>query len=200
MFWVLKITLSLRRFFWAPTLIETVLLSIQQHMFWLRNMKINYNIFLFLTMHSCPEAGRYWSRLAAGVTHKWEDAFSRDADYIVSYLNWRQTTCLFIWHQLLVACLHISDTCHVARKPANVLPGPFLPISRGRISAPFPIKNSHLFSQYHVWFSQLRIVTKKRKKKKNFFFFFFFFTFFFKTTTTYEQHRPISEWYLNTCA
>ena len=26
----------------------------------------------------------------------------------------------------------------------------FLPISRGRISAPFPIKNSHLFSQYHV--------------------------------------------------
>ena len=28
--------------------------------------------------------------------------------------------------------------------------GPFLPISRGRISAPFPIKNSHLFSEYHV--------------------------------------------------
>ena len=28
--------------------------------------------------------------------------------------------------------------------------GPFLPISRGRISAPFPIKNSHPFSQYHV--------------------------------------------------
>ena len=31
-----------------------------------------------------------------------------------------------------------------------VKPGPFLPISMGRISAPFPIKNSHLFSQYHV--------------------------------------------------
>ena len=52
------------------------------------------------------------------------------------------------------------------------LSGPFLPISRGRISAPFPIKNSHFFSQYHVWFSQLR--------KIFFFFFFFFFTFFFK--------------------
>ena len=47
--------------------------------------------------------------------------------------------------------------------------GPFLPISRGRISAPFPIKNSHLFSQYHVWVSQLR----KVKKKKHFFFYFF---------------------------
>ena len=28
--------------------------------------------------------------------------------------------------------------------------GDFLPISRGRILAPFPIKNSHLFPQYHV--------------------------------------------------
>ena len=46
---------------------------------------------------------------------------------------------------------------------------PFLPISRGRISAAFPIKNSHLFSQNHVWFSQLRKV-----KKKTFFFFTFF--------------------------
>ena len=51
----------------------------------------------------------------------------------------------------------------------------FLPISRGRISAPFPIKNSHLFSQYHVHFSQLR---KVKKKKIFFFFLFFFFTFF----------------------
>ena len=30
----------------------------------------------------------------------------------------------------------------------------FLPFSRGPISAPFPIENSHLFSQYHVCFSQ----------------------------------------------
>ena len=30
--------------------------------------------------------------------------------------------------------------------------GDFLSISRGRISAPFPIKNSLLFSQYHVRF------------------------------------------------
>ena len=51
--------------------------------------------------------------------------------------------------------------------------GPFLPISRGQISAPFPIKNSHLFSQYHVWFAQLR-------KVKYFFFFFFFSITFFK--------------------
>ena len=64
--------------------------------------------------------------------------------------------------------------------------GPFLPISRGRISAPFPIKNSHLFSQYHVWFSQLRKVKT-----------FFFFLLFLKTTTTYEKHWPISDWYLN---
>ena len=28
--------------------------------------------------------------------------------------------------------------------------GDFLPISRGLISAPFPIENSHLFPQYHV--------------------------------------------------
>ena len=28
--------------------------------------------------------------------------------------------------------------------------GDFLPISSGRILAPFPIENSHLFSQYHV--------------------------------------------------
>ena len=32
----------------------------------------------------------------------------------------------------------------------------FLPISWGRISAPFPIENSHLFSQYHVRFSQIK--------------------------------------------
>ena len=30
--------------------------------------------------------------------------------------------------------------------------GAFLPISRGRISAQFPIENSHLFTQYHVRF------------------------------------------------
>ena len=34
--------------------------------------------------------------------------------------------------------------------------GHFLPFSRGRILAPFPIKNSHIFSQYHVCFSLFR--------------------------------------------
>ena len=52
-------------------------------------------------------------------------------------------------------------------------PGDFQPISRGRILAPFPIKNSHLFSQYHVRFSQI----KKIKKKY----------FFLETTTSYEK-------------
>ena len=36
--------------------------------------------------------------------------------------------------------------------------GDFLPFSRGHISAPFPIENSHLFSQCHVCFPQLRKV------------------------------------------
>ena len=54
-----------------------------------------------------------------------------------------------------------------ADKPWHNYSGDFLPISRGRISAPFPIENSHLFSQYHVCFSQLR------KVKKIFFFTFF---------------------------
>ena len=42
--------------------------------------------------------------------------------------------------------------------------GDFQPFSRGWISAPFPIENRHLFSQYHVCFSQLRKVKKKKKK------------------------------------
>ena len=50
--------------------------------------------------------------------------------------------------------------------------GHFLPFSRGRISAPFLIENSHLFSQYHVCFSQLREV---------------FFLPFLENTTTYEK-------------
>ena len=44
--------------------------------------------------------------------------------------------------------------CHSLNKHAWLSTGDrsgdFLPISRGQISAPFPIKNSHLFSQYHV--------------------------------------------------
>ena len=34
--------------------------------------------------------------------------------------------------------------------------GDFLLISRDQISAPFPIENSHIFSQYHVRFSQIK--------------------------------------------
>ena len=34
-------------------------------------------------------------------------------------------------------------------KGNRVSSGEFLPISRGRISASFPIENNHLFSQYH---------------------------------------------------
>ena len=54
--------------------------------------------------------------------------------------------------------------------------GHFLPSSRGRMSAPFPIENNHLFPQYHVCFSQLR-----------FFFIFFLLFFYLETTTTYEK-------------
>ena len=40
----------------------------------------------------------------------------------------------------------------------KVLAGDFLPFSRCRISAQFPIENSHIFSQFRVCFSQLRKV------------------------------------------
>ena len=57
-------------------------------------------------------------------------------------------------HDLGPNCLQrlsSDDKPPLAKKAGN-----FLPFSKGRISAPFPIENSHLFSQYHVWFSQLR--------------------------------------------
>ena len=41
--------------------------------------------------------------------------------------------------------------------------GDFLPISRDRISATFPIKNSHLFSQYVFLLNEI----KKWKTKQN---------------------------------
>ena len=63
--------------------------------------------------------------------------------------------------------------------------GDLLPFSRCRISAPFPIENSHLFSQYHVCFSQLR-----RKV------IFFFFLLFLETTTTYAKHFFRDHYYL----
>ena len=56
----------------------------------------------------------------------------------------------------------------------------FLPFSRGRNSAPLPVKNSQIFTQYHVCISQLR-------KVKNIF---FFFLLNFETTTTYENNSP----------
>ena len=37
----------------------------------------------------------------------------------------------------------------------------FVPFSRGRISAPFPIKNSRPFSQFHVCFPQFNRKVKK---------------------------------------
>ena len=52
--------------------------------------------------------------------------------------------------------------------------GDFLPFSRGRISAPFPIENSHLFPIPCLFFSV--------KKGKN-----IFFLLFLETTTTYEK-------------
>ena len=63
-------------------------------------------------------------------------------------------------------------------------PGHFLPFSRGLISAPFPIENSHLFHQY-ICISVFP-TEKSKKKKKIFFLDFFFFFFFLETTTTYE--------------
>ena len=57
-------------------------------------------------------------------------------------------------------------------------PGPFLPISRGGISDPFPIKNSHLFFPIPC----LIFPIKKSKKKKK------YFLLFLETTTTYEKH------------
>ena len=59
----------------------------------------------------------------------------------------------------------------------SLFPGDFLTFSRGRISAPFPIKNSHLFFPIQYLFFRI----KKSKKKKN------FFLLFLETTTTYEK-------------
>ena len=48
-------------------------------------------------------------------------------------------------------------------------PGDLLPFS-----APFPIENSHPFSQFHVCFLiQIKKSNKQNKKKKFFFFYFF---------------------------
>ena len=47
---------------------------------------------------------------------------------------------------------------------STLITGDFLPFSSGRISAPFPIENSHLFSKYHVRFSQIKKSKQKRKK------------------------------------
>ena len=65
----------------------------------------------------------------------------------------RQSSCLDtgrakdLFHFFIIAfsyfhslCIHVSSGCS----------GAFLLISRGPIWAPFPIENSHLFSQYHV--------------------------------------------------
>ena len=73
-----------------------------------------------------------------------------------------------------------GDTGVEGMKGNRVSSREFLPISRGRISASFPIENSHLFSQYQVCFYQI-------KKSVFFLFFFFFFCFFLEIATTYEK-------------
>ena len=65
----------------------------------------------------------------------------------------------------------------------------FLLFSRGQISAPFLIENSHFFLQYHLFFP-VKKSKKKKKKKKDFF---CFFLLFLETTTTYEKQCHISE-------
>ena len=50
---------------------------------------------------------------------------------------------------------------HCFHSACRHMPGDFLPFSRGQISSPFPIENSHLFSQYQL------SKKKKKKEKKN---------------------------------
>ena len=64
----------------------------------------------------------------------------------------------------------ISKVFVVQLHTLNCSTGDFLPISWGRISVPFTIENSHLFSHYHVRFSQI--------KEK-----------FLETTSTYERNN-----------
>ena len=49
---------------------------------------------------------------------------------------------------------HFPSSAKKFKKSINIGPftGDFLPFSRCQISAPFPIQNSHLFSQYHICF------------------------------------------------
>ena len=54
----------------------------------------------------------------------------------------------------------LSNNC------GHIEPGGFLPFSRGRISAPFPIENSHLFINTISVFCFFQL----RKVKKNVFF------------------------------
>ena len=63
-------------------------------------------------------------------------------------------------------------------QPVSILSGHFLPFSRGRISAPFPLKIDTLFPNTMSFFSPMKKRKKKKKKnvkKKRFFFFYCFF-------------------------
>ena len=72
---------------------------------------------------------------------------------------------------------------HPAQRSEKISPctGAFLPISRGRILAPFPIENSHLFP------NTMSVFPKERKVKKKIISFLLFFLFILETTTTYEK-------------
>ena len=73
-------------------------------------------------------------------------------------------------------------------------PGDFLTISRGRISAPFPIENSPLFSHTVLGkrglFPVFPKLSKKKKKKKKKITFFFLFTFFLRPLLLMRNNDP----------
>ena len=61
---------------------------------------------------------------------------------------------------------HLLINYVISTKISGVNPGHFLPFSRVRILAPFPIGNSHLFAQYHICLFQLRKVKMKKVNKQ----------------------------------
>ena len=82
------------------------------------------------------------------------------------------------YNKISKLCEEMGELIHLEDLVITCDSGHFCPAIGAEI--PFPIEISHLFSQYHVCFSELRIVK-----------FFFFFPFFFlETTTKYENNEP----------
>ena len=88
-----------------------------------------------------------WAKYLANVLQSSSDFMDKPTT-VTNHLQWIQS---FLWNRSrqVLKCSW-RTVIHLCR--SQVKTGEFLPISRGQISAPFPIENSHIFSQYHVCF------------------------------------------------